>query len=119
MLYFKMAGTPFTFSSVEKAFAERNCKLRTYEITAYAGDQFFKIDFTDADTLKPGLFTMGSVPTNNIAGTATFWYSGKGTSYTAKPFKIMVQSYCNGHLKAAFGGGTITDGFMNLCIAEK
>ena len=119
MLYFKMAGTPFSFATVDKAYAVRNCKLRTYQITAYSGDQFFKIDLTDADTLKPGLFSMGSIPTNNLAGTATFWYSGRGTSYTARPFKILVQSYCNGFLKASFGGGTITDGIMNLRIMEE
>jgi hypothetical protein len=113
-----MAGTPFSFSSVDRAYAEINCKLRTYEITAYTGDQFFKIDLTDLDTLKPGLFTMSGTPTNNLPGTATFWYSGRGTSYTAKPFKILVQSYCNGLLKASFGGGTISDGVMNLKILE-
>jgi hypothetical protein len=119
LLFFKMAGTPFVFTSIEKAVAERNCRLRTYEVTAYSGEHFFKIDFTDADTLRPGLFLMGSSPTNNLQGTATFWYSGKGTSYTAKPFKLFVQSYHNGILKASFGGGAITEGNMCLQIVEK
>lgn len=115
LLEFEMNNEKYSLKRVETAIASWGCGLRQYEITAYTESrEFFKINWTDKDTLQAGLFIMGDHPTNNIVGTATFWYSGRGTSFTArKPFTIRVISYSNHNVNAIFSGGGILNGYIN------
>lgn len=116
-LYFKINGIAH-YPIVEKAYADYDCGLRTYEITAYEGDRFYKINFTDVGTVEPGLYVSENPPTNSTPNSATFWYSNEGYTYTAMPFIIAVHSYNNCFLKASFSGGIVSDGRLNLRIKE-
>lgn len=118
-LMFKMNGRLYSFSAAETAFAESDCQGRVYQITACYGDAHFKINWTAAEKLTPGVFLMGESATNAIPGTATFWYTNQGSSYTARPFTLTVHSYSNRHVKASFTGGVVTDGYLNILIDER
>lgn len=117
-LHFKMNENLMNLQ-VYEAYAEYSCGVRIYEVTAYHNGGFFKINFTDKDTLKPGVFKMGENPINTVAGTSTFWYTHDGYSYTARPFTVAVQSYNKGELKASFYGGIVSEGVMNIKIQER
>jgi hypothetical protein len=112
----------FTQNDLKTYEAFPNCGLRLYEVTIYTNyKHFFKIDLASPDTLQPGKYEMGDTPTNQVAGTSTFWYQGDGIDYTApKPFTITITEYKNHEMSGYFSGGKITNGVFNhLKIEEK
>lgn len=100
------------------ATGENNCGNRTYTISGYHHERFFKLEFTDKDYLLPGTFRMGATPTTE-RGTATFWTTEGGVSYTARPFTVTVLTYDRHLLTARFEGGRITNGFVHTKISER
>lgn len=118
-LRFRINNALHHFNTVKRAFGERECMGRLYEIAAEHGDRFFKINLAAGDTLKPGTYFMDQQPVITEAGKASFWYSSQGYSYTAKPFVITVHSYHNHRLVATFSGGAITEGSIDLMLEEK
>ncbi|HMG67890.1 MAG TPA: hypothetical protein VK588_09395 [Chitinophagaceae bacterium] len=111
VLSFTMSGKNYSFDNLYEARQYWACGLHQYETEAMTGDdQFFKINITAVDNLWPGDYVMNKEPTNRVAETCTFWYSGSGIGYTAKHFVVKVISYTDGVLDASFEGGLITKG---------
>jgi len=119
-LIFTMDGKNYSFDELYEAKQYWACGLHQYETEAMTRDnQFFKINLTAVDNLLRGDYISGEEPTNMVARTCTFWYSGSGTSYTAKHFVITVTSYKDGILNARFEGGLITSGNINGEVFNK
>jgi hypothetical protein len=112
ILCFTMAARRYSFDRVQSAEQYKSCGLQQLEICAMNNaDEFFKINITgDSACIRPAIYYMDEVPTNQISNSCTFWYTGLNENYTARRFTITVVSYENEILTAIFGGDRITDG---------
>jgi hypothetical protein len=120
-LSFNMNGKSYQYNDFYEAKQYWSCTLHQYEIEVFNQNttsfQFFKINITAVDSLLPGNYIMNEVPTNKIAGSCTFWYSGSEGYYTPSHLVMTVASYQEGLLNAVFSGGEITNGrIINLKI---
>src|SRR5205814_3544659 len=90
---FTMGARKYSFDEVQSARQYKSCGLQQIEIRAMNhADEFFKINITgDSISIRPGIYFMKQVPTNRIAGSCTFWYSGLGEYYTAKLFTVTIE----------------------------
>lgn len=120
VLSFTMSGKNYSFDKLYETRQYWACGLHQYETEAMTvDDQFFKINITALDNLWPGNYMMDEEPTNRVAETCTFWYSGSGIGYTATHFVIRVISYKDGVLDASFEGGLITKGSFRGVVFSK
>ena len=117
-LSFIMNGESYQYNVFYKATQHWSCGLHQYEIEVFNQNstsfEFVKINITSVDSLLlPGNYIMNEVPTNNIAGSCTFWYSGSRVYYTPTYLVMTVTSYRDEFLNAVFSGGEITKGRIN------
>jgi hypothetical protein len=120
-LSFIMNGESYQYNDFYEANQYWSCGLHQYEIEVYNQNstsfEFVKINITAVNSLLPGNYIMNEVPTNNVAGSCTFWYSGTKGYYTPGHLIMTVTSYQDELLNAIFSGGEITNGrIVNLKI---
>jgi len=92
-------------AKVDRAVGEPDCPgQRQYEITAYNGDQFYKINWF-TDTLRAGSYV------------GSFWYTFEGRSYSLYSLRINIASYTNNRVRGFFYGD-IVKGDFDLKLIE-